>query len=804
MSFLFPLYALGALAILGPLIWHFTRSRPKTEVPFSATLFLSPSAITSKEKKKFEHWLLAAVRMLLLVVLAIAFMRPFQPAESEVGAGIEGSRATWILVDSSASMQREGYWIAAQDLAREWIESSKETGDRVLWWFDSSPQTGLDRGGSISNAMDPTMWKSEALRVLDSKTPSWQSTDLGLAIELALEDVESFLDTHGGVDGSGSDAVQSEVRSAEIVVISDFQSGTSLESLNGLNWPKNVQVIPEVVQGSDQFGVSLQSATAFERVESDETTGLSADSSAQNAENKDSLVQIWRGSLRLENVEESDVNQVRLDWKSAGGESEDQVRAFEVTSGQELPVDWPIQSGNTTTVAIRLESKNTNPIFGSFSIEANAPNDPELDNSLYLSLAAPAPTPVRWVSSSAEDSKSDSASERKFFIEQVFGSLSGEVDFKSLLWSEIASGDPNSEPLLTSPEKVFWILDGAPESGDFSLPIWKILSAGLKSGGAVSLILNEAQDAMALAGLTDASMADIASESESSAKGYTLTELDFKHPWLAPFRDPSVSDFSKIRFFERQALDISSTGLESTTVAAFGPNRPAWLDVTVGNGMLSVWTSGFGFKQSQFARTTKFVAFWNAILRSGFAYREPPTQKTVGDTLSLVDLKDALQLQDDLTLLDLDGQALESDVLKPARPGVYAVQSKNSGNVIGAFALNLDRSEMFYDPMDLSNLLKYNVPLSLSGSISKNSATSRQMSESDSAATEPAQNSNRLNLSNSAASANLARSMQLENQQKWWKYFLLVALCLGLIETALAGYWTSNSKSTQQSSTTKA
>ena len=264
-----------------------------------------------------------------------------------------------------------------------------------------------------------------------------------------------------------------------------------------------------------------------------------------------------------------------------------------------------------------------------------------------------------------------------------------------------------------------------------------------------------------------------------------------------------MSDFSKIRFFERQALDISSTGLESTTVAAFGPNRPAWIDVTVGNGMLSVWTSGFGFKQSQFARTTKFVAFWNAILRSGFAYREPPTQKTVGDTLSLVDLKDALQLQDDLTLLDLDGQALESEVLKPARPGVYTVQSKNSANVIGAFALNLDRSEMFYDPMDLSNLLKYNVPLSLSGSISKNSATSRQMSESDSAATEPAQNSNRLNLSNSAASANLARSMQLENQQKWWKYFLLVALCLGLLETALAGYWTSNSKTTQQSSTTK-
>ena len=105
---------------------------------------------------------------------------------------------------------------------------------------------------------------------------------------------------------------------------------------------------------------------------------------------------------------------------------------------------------------------------------------------------------------------------------------------------------------------------------------------------------------------------------------------------------------------------------------------------------------------------------------------------------------------------------------------------------------------MFYDPIDLSNLLKYNVPLSLSGSIAKNSAASRQLSESDSAATETGKDSNRLNIANSAASANLARSMQLENQQKWWKYFLLVALCLGLLETALAGYWTSNSKSAQQ------
>ena len=319
----------------------------------------------------------------------------------------------------------------------------------------------------------------------------------------------------------------------------------------------------------------------------------------------------------------------------------------------------------------------------------------------------------------------------------------------------------------------------------------------------MSLILNEAQDAMALAGLTDASMADIASESESSAKGYTLTDLDFKHPWLAPFRDPSVSDFSKIRFYERQALDISSTGLESTTVAAFGPDRPAWLDVTVGNGMLSVWTSGFGLKQSQFARTTKFVAFWNAILRSGFAFREPPTQKTVGDTLSLGDLKDALQLQDDLTLLDLDGRAFESDFAKPARPGLYTVQSQDSAKVIGAFALNLERSEMLYDPMDLSNLLKYNVPLSLSGSIANNNVTTRQMSESDTSAIEAEQSSNRLGLANSASTSDLVQSMRLENQQKWWKYFLLVALVLGLLETFLAGYWTSNSKAAQQSLTTK-
>ena len=88
MSFLAPLYALGLLAVAGPIILHLIRRRPKGEVPFSSVMFLTPSPPPPASRRKLDQLLLLLLRAGVLVLLGLAFMRPFfrQDAPADPGA----------------------------------------------------------------------------------------------------------------------------------------------------------------------------------------------------------------------------------------------------------------------------------------------------------------------------------------------------------------------------------------------------------------------------------------------------------------------------------------------------------------------------------------------------------------------------------------------------------------------------------------------------------------------------------------------------------------------------------------------
>ena len=77
MSFLTPLYILGALAIAAPIVFHLIRRTPRGEVPFSSLMFLSPSPPRLTRRSRLDHWLLLLLRAAALCLLAFAFARPF-------------------------------------------------------------------------------------------------------------------------------------------------------------------------------------------------------------------------------------------------------------------------------------------------------------------------------------------------------------------------------------------------------------------------------------------------------------------------------------------------------------------------------------------------------------------------------------------------------------------------------------------------------------------------------------------------------------------------------------------------------
>ena len=59
MTFLAPLFLLGALAIIGPVLFHLIRRTTREVTPFSTLMFLTPSPPRITKRSRLENlWLL--------------------------------------------------------------------------------------------------------------------------------------------------------------------------------------------------------------------------------------------------------------------------------------------------------------------------------------------------------------------------------------------------------------------------------------------------------------------------------------------------------------------------------------------------------------------------------------------------------------------------------------------------------------------------------------------------------------------------------------------------------------------------
>jgi hypothetical protein len=111
MSFLAPLFLLGALAIAGPVIFHLIRRTTREITPFSSLMFLKPTPPRVTRKSRLENLWLLALRCLVIALLALGFARPFlqHVATSAPPPRGDGTR-TLLLIDTSASMRRAQAW----------------------------------------------------------------------------------------------------------------------------------------------------------------------------------------------------------------------------------------------------------------------------------------------------------------------------------------------------------------------------------------------------------------------------------------------------------------------------------------------------------------------------------------------------------------------------------------------------------------------------------------------------------------------------------------------------------------------
>jgi len=133
LSFLAPLYLLGALAIAVPLALHLYRRRTDEVIEFSSIAWLQAVPVETQQRRRLRDWLLLALRVAALLLLAGAFARPYLAA----GETTATQPVTVLAVDVSASMAAPGVWPRAQQEALAVLDAMSEGEAVALVRFDA-------------------------------------------------------------------------------------------------------------------------------------------------------------------------------------------------------------------------------------------------------------------------------------------------------------------------------------------------------------------------------------------------------------------------------------------------------------------------------------------------------------------------------------------------------------------------------------------------------------------------------------------------------------------------------------------
>lgn len=124
-----PWFLLGLVGVGLPLWLHRFARQTDQKRPFASLMFLEASEVRRSRRHELRYWLLLALRLLLVALLALAFAGPLWRSAVNTGAG--GATLHVIVLDTSLSMRQEGLWQKAQARANGFIDELRGA-DRAM------------------------------------------------------------------------------------------------------------------------------------------------------------------------------------------------------------------------------------------------------------------------------------------------------------------------------------------------------------------------------------------------------------------------------------------------------------------------------------------------------------------------------------------------------------------------------------------------------------------------------------------------------------------------------------------------
>jgi hypothetical protein len=561
MNFLSPLYAAAALAIAVPILLHLVRRQPRNKLEFSSLLFLSETPPRMTRNSRIENWFLLLLRSLLLLMIAFAFARPYWSESVNTAAGSASGKRKCILIDQSASMQREGVWQRAIQQAREVIQSALPTDTIAVYGFDSQLHSTLP----LSQARSLPIGKrsSSALSAIDSLTPSWSQSDLGTAIVTCLDSLQ--------VDSADNEETNSG--SAEIIVISDLTVGCDVRALEQAEWPEDVAV--QLLRAVP----SKPGNASFVLLDPTEPTKESGE---------------YR--VRISNARDSTAESFQLRWMDQEGNS------IEATS-----VACTVPRGSYRIV------KCSPPPEATSGIELVGDDCP-FDNRRFLVIDPPSPSMIGIVEEEGLPAEESLA----YFLERI----PLDTAYRKV---QIQRYKPGSDWLSEQTKSPAWILLSHAATLRDADQCRSVLQAGgyvtlvmdrpanipHREGGTVGEQFQKLTSRCA--------EVEVGQVSERKVREFEfLQRLEFGHPILAPLANSQFNDFSKVRIWRHRMID----GFELSdwrVLAWFSENHPAIMQCDAQKGKFSVMTFGWQPVESQLALSSKFVP----LIAGFYAQAEP-------------------------------------------------------------------------------------------------------------------------------------------------------------------------------------
>lgn len=683
MSFLAPLFLLGGLAIGLPILFHLIRRTTREKTDFSSVMFLQPTPPRVTKRSRIENWLLLLLRCGVILLIAFGFARPFLPQSVLPATTTAPGRQMVILLDTSASMRRDGLWDAAKEEVSALLKDAKPADEIALMAFDAGARTLLTLDEWNKTPLDER--RTAAEQRLATLQPGWNATHLGTAL---LRGAELFdkLDTTNLV-----------IRTRQLVVVSDLQEGSRLDGLQGHEWPRGLQVVTRPVKAKRPTNLGLQ--------------WISNTDDAASAGTAPATLR-----LRAINATESKRDQFQLRWADAPNS---EAQSIYVPAGQARVIKPPLPPAGARPESLIVSG-----------------DDATFDNTVFVVSPEPLRLPVLFFGSDAETDSGQSL----YYLKRAFPPGRTEiVDIKA-----VKPGEPIAAFELQQAQ--FVVLGENPGDAAFA--------AARQFAESGKLVLASLSSAADLRGIGQMLGQTALAGEEAKVRDYAmLSQIDFRHPLFAPFNDPRFSDFTKIHFWKHRRVNAEAFP-KAQVLARFDTGEPALLQIPVGKGALILLTTTWRPADSQLALSSKFVPLLHSLLEQSRDIPPRQPQYFIGETVALPTGSQPV------TVRKPDGATVEipagGSFNQTDQPGVYQLSPGT-----GKFVVNLLPDESRTTPLPEETLASLGVPLRDPAALTAAAPEAKRLAS--------------------------AQAAEVEGQQKLWRWLVMAALLIVLVESWLAG-----------------